>query len=606
MRRALFALVAFIALSVGAHAAAPTSKVQINPRPFVPTFFRCYNPATQFQDGCANAPAPQTASFQIPNFFTGYANTHAGTSADYSTTRPSWAVACVDYKCANYTPVALLTDITAYSLPPSCSIGTGTFGDPQLNCTNGGTFQHVYFGGAGGRNGGKCVSVNLSGTAPYVFDDFYVDITDGNCAVSVWWLNAAATPQMDVTLTNFYANGRAVENAGLGKVAEFAAIKGKASMSYFAIQNFAGRPFSFNDTNAATGLDINFFYIEDLIYRPFMGHGEYWLGSPAAPDFRANHNTIGYGIEIASWQGTSQGQTANFPATNGPITVDHFEIHHVGVIEPNIGGGGRTVTFTGCKGADETCTTNGNNFYLHSLTVGTQIGKGQQLPIACNPAAAAWLYQKLSGPGGSGPNAYLESWSTDGQLSTQAAPNLIMTAGTCNGSMGLSGGGSGQQFTIGVMATGVLNGTISLHDNYGDFTSQAGTLGTGQVVWQIVPQNTVISVAGSTVSGTSLALGSSQTLTTGQIVYGSGITGCVAALGGAAGCPTIAAGGTGTLFTITPPSTLFSGTVQIASMSVCPSPVDFHGNYDLTGVIPSLNMNQINNYGTTPWWVSGC
>ena len=547
-------------------------------------------------DPCLSAPAPLTAYWKQPTFFApgGYANTFAGTTANYSSVRPHYDVPGVDYAIGNYTPVAQLLDpAVAGNLPTGCSYSTTVSGTGGSAVTCGGVgfaglLQHINFGPVGGHGCSALILKPTSGISAYTIDDFYWFNDSGMCAPSLaggTWTSSSTS----VTFSNFFMDGNAPQwRTGYGgcpstkncNVISAFNIAGSAppdlTIKYGVLNRFAGRTLSV-PYGKAPGANIRVIgsWIGGWDYSILNGHTEFWVGNGGKYQ---NVVLLDHSVIIQDWQVSNFGPAPLFMAFAAPSYINSFTANDVVDIAAAIGKGTFNAKISGCIGATYSagvCT--GAGPYLFISSIRGRVGTGEGL--VCSGIFLG-LQQQVTPAGSSG---YVSAWTFD---SATYAPDSVGPY-TCKnvGVRNWEAGDSAFMFAIDIKW-----GSISITGLYGDFASTP--------LWSYGNNPTATSLPGASITGGVLTTAASVTLAAGDFVYAPDIPGCAGP--GARvpflGCPVITTTATGTSFPLTG-STGSQGPETIAAWTpytVCDTPATFSGNVDMSGTLSVLDMNKWN------------
>lgn len=558
-------------------------------------------------DGCANAPAPLTAAFRhLTAFQSGsYFNTVAGTTANYSTTRPPWNVAGVDYNIGYYTPLASLLD-PATSAPAGCVFSTtasGTGGN-LLTCSGAsfaGVIQHMNFGPVGGHGCTALLIETGSPSSTLLIDDFNFKNDTGLCSINSSFPDAilifGASFPGGITISNYVMDGNSstFDNPYGGCASGTQCNPSQAydlgpnpiTDLYGVIEHFAGRPVQ-GGVGTIASYTKQFGWVEDWDTRGPNGHTEWFVGATGSAGIR--NLIFDYNVELQAQNVIQFGPDPIFAADNYPMPIDNQKIDNNVIIDSFIGGGTKTATTSGCIGATYSggCSGSGSTYFATSIT-GT-IGYGENLNCG-SPNVV--LYKAIAGPY---PSGVVGEWTVDGQGggSTQYAPptgTFAVGPETCTT---VSMVAAVANIAIWGTDANTPLGTSEFLNNYVDVTSQSGSVGS-QNIWTMgqVFGNTPVTGSIATSGGTStLTTTSSITPKIGSFVVASNITGC----GGTnLSCPQIVSG-SGTSWVLSANvGVVGSESMTVEPLAWCTTPAVFSGNIDMTGLISSGSLNAWSN-----------
>lgn len=581
-------------LSVACWAATTSPSVVVGGNAPATAFTAC--PYAAPNDPCLSAPAPLTAYWRQPTFFApgGYANTFAGTTANYSSVRPHYDVPGVDYAIGNYTPVAQLLDpAVAGNLPTGCSYSTKVSGTGGGAVTCGGSgfaglLQHINFGPVGG-HGCSALRLYPSNVTSYTIDDFYFFNDNGMCAGGVggqFWTGSSTT----ITFSNFFMDGNATQwRTGYGgcpstkncNIVSAFNISGQGppnlTIKYGVLLRFAGRTISV-PYGKSPGANISVIgsYIGGWDYSILNGHSEWWVGNGGAYQ---NAVLLDHSVIIQDWQVSNFGPAPIFVAFGAPSYINSFTANDVVDIAAAVGKGTYKATISGCIGATYSagvCTGVGPYLFISSIR-GT-IGTGET--FTCGVYLG--LQQQVTPARRSG---YVSAWTFD---SATYAPDSVGPY-TCKNVVVRNWEAGDSAF---MFAPGVQFNNITVAGLYGDFASTP--------LWSWMSNASATSLAGASISGGVLTTASSVTLAAGDLVYAPDIPGCSGAGTRVPfmGCPVITTSATGTSFQLTG-STGSQGpeTIQAYTPYYCTVPATFSGNVDMSGTLSVLDMNKWNAGG---------
>ncbi len=252
-------------------------------------------------DGC---PAPNGGTFQVPTFFSGYAqqsgqtwgnkNGNSGCPASRQNCHPNWNVAGVDYPVGVYTPVAQLADPARIPASSNCAWhATGSHWNPSapylqcgVNSTLNSDVEGYNFGDIGGHG---CAGIELTsgyrGSLTVRNNRFGFD--DPGCSANFQWVGGIPASIIydpygvgsgSVTITQNEFDGETDNpNTGGAAMAYWIGVRmaGTLQMTYNAFYKNPAHAYTFSGIGGAGTISAAYNYYEQIHdTHAWKGHAE--------------------------------------------------------------------------------------------------------------------------------------------------------------------------------------------------------------------------------------------------------------------------------------------------------------------------------------------